>query len=67
VLADESKAQAPVGAIPFSAGDSVTAQVPGGESGEPVFLHDITVRANDGFEGLLFVSMTRPDHEALGT
>jgi hypothetical protein len=56
-----------VGAIPFSAGDSVTAQVPGGESGEPVFLHDITVRANDGFEGLLFVSMTRPDHEALGT
>ncbi len=46
-------------------GDCLTAQVPGGELGEPVYLHSLSIRCQSG-EGLVFVSMTKPDIDALG-
>ena len=46
-------------------GDCITAQVSGGEAGEAVFIHSVCVRCMEA-EGLVFVSMTKPDIDALG-
>ena len=56
----------PVACVSATKGECITGVVSGGEHAEPMYVHTVSVRST-GCEGLVFVSLTKPDIDALGT